>query len=75
MKRFIASEYGVHPDTNFGRAEFFNAKREMRQLLDSSNFPDGKVFFPVSLSFPREIQFRDTQLTEHRVDCHRKRVL
>lgn len=49
MKRFIASEYGVHPDTTFGRAEFFNAKREMRQLLDSSDFPDGRVSFPVSL--------------------------
>lgn len=48
VKRFIASEYGVHPDTTFGRADFFNAKREMGQLLNSSNFPDGRVFLPVS---------------------------
>lgn len=54
MKRFIASEYGVHPDTNFGRADFFNAKREMRQLLDSSNFPDGRVSFSFFLFTPSQ---------------------
>lgn len=54
VKRFIASEYGVHPDTTFGRAEFFNAKREMRQLLDSFNFPDCRVSLPVSIFAPAQ---------------------
>lgn len=41
VKRFIASEYGVHPDTEAGRSDFFAAKREMRQLLHDTGFPDG----------------------------------
>lgn len=70
MKRFIASEYGVHPDTNFGRADFFAAKREMRQLLDSSDFADGRVSFlsltahPVVFSLAQfNIEAHDLQRT------------
>lgn len=46
MKRFVASEYGVHPETDAGRSDFFAAKRAMRQLLQDSQFPDGKLAFP-----------------------------
>ncbi|KAI8211450.1 hypothetical protein K4K53_013335 [Colletotrichum sp. SAR 10_77] len=40
VKRFIASEYGVHPDTDAGKSDFFAAKREMRQILHEAGFPD-----------------------------------
>ncbi|EQB55012.1 hypothetical protein CGLO_05085 [Colletotrichum gloeosporioides Cg-14] len=41
VKRFVASEYGVHPDTGAGKSDFFAAKREMRQILHEARFPDG----------------------------------
>lgn len=41
VKRFVASEYGVHPDTGAGKSDFFAAKREMRQILHEAGFPDG----------------------------------
>ncbi|KAL3292830.1 isoflavone reductase family protein [Colletotrichum asianum] len=40
VKRFIASEYGVHPVTDAGKSDFFAAKREMRQILHEAGFPD-----------------------------------
>lgn len=41
VKQFIASEYGVHPDTDAGKSDFFTATREMRQILHEAGFPDG----------------------------------
>ncbi|KAK1844128.1 Pinoresinol reductase 1-like protein 3 [Colletotrichum chrysophilum] len=41
VKQFIASEYGVHPDTDAGKSDFFTATRELRQILHDAGFPDG----------------------------------
>jgi hypothetical protein len=56
VKRFIPSEFGVHPDSAAAESDFWRNKKDVFRALEQADFVDGKILLSnLNLKHPDKI--------------------